>query len=49
MEVRPIKPEEKTAFDKIQTIAFMFKRDFSKEWEASAASPRSRKRGIRNT
>ena len=31
MEVRPIKPEEKTAFDKIQTIAFMFKRDFSKE------------------
>lgn len=31
MEVRPIRPEEKTTFDKIQTIAFMFRRDFSKE------------------
>ena len=36
MEVRPIKPEEKTAFDKIQTIAFMFKRDFSKEEKEGA-------------
>ncbi|HOQ07778.1 MAG TPA: GNAT family N-acetyltransferase [Clostridiales bacterium] len=31
MEVRPIRPEEKTTFDKIQTIAFMFRRDFIKE------------------
>lgn len=31
MEVRPIKPEEKTTFDKIQTIAFMFRRDFREE------------------
>lgn len=38
MEVRPIRPEEKTAFDKIQTIAFMFRRDFSKEDSAGKAS-----------
>jgi predicted acetyltransferase len=30
MEIRPIRPDEKTAFDKIQSVAFMFKRDFSK-------------------
>jgi len=38
MEVRPIRPEEKTAFDKIQAIAFMFQRDFSKENAADKAS-----------
>ena len=38
MEVRPIKPEEKTTFDKIQTMAFMFKRNFSKE-EKEAGTP----------